>query len=140
MIEPQSAQDGESALTEKATFVAPPKLNGIELLPPFPFAFPLPLACPFLLSDDRQSGRSRGRLARLAASARRVAVGARRRGRGGAAVRRPERVGVRPRSVVSPAERRAAEAREADDRRLGHDLRLPRDDAERVALVLRQEA
>ena len=50
MIEPHSAQDGESALTEKATLAPPPKLNGIELLPPFPFAFPLPLACPFLLS------------------------------------------------------------------------------------------
>jgi hypothetical protein len=45
MIEPHSAQDGESALTEKATFVVPPKLNGIE--PPFPFAFPLPLTVPF---------------------------------------------------------------------------------------------
>ena len=50
MIEPHSAHDGESALTEKATFVVPPKLSGIELLPPLPFAFPLPLACPFLLS------------------------------------------------------------------------------------------
>ena len=42
MIEPHSAQDGESALTEKATFVVPPKLNGMTLPPPFPFAFPLP--------------------------------------------------------------------------------------------------
>ena len=50
MIEPHSAHDGESAETEKATLVVPPKVSGIELLPPFPFAFPLPLACPFLLS------------------------------------------------------------------------------------------
>ena len=60
MIEPHSAHDGESALTEKATFVVPPKLSGIELLPPFPFAFPFPLACTFLLSTTGNPAEATG--------------------------------------------------------------------------------
>src|SRR3972149_4067310 len=47
MIEPQSAQEGESAEIEKATFVVPPKLRGMVPLPAS-FVFPLPFAaCPF---------------------------------------------------------------------------------------------
>src|SRR5512143_3284168 len=48
MIEPQSAQDGESALTLKATFVPPPRSIGlmarVVLSCPFVCPFPLPLA------------------------------------------------------------------------------------------------
>src|SRR3990170_7485830 len=47
MIEPQSAQEGESAEIEKATLVVPPKLSGMVPLPAS-FVFPLPFAaCPF---------------------------------------------------------------------------------------------
>ena len=60
MIEPHSAQDGESALTEKATFVVPPKLNGIDVAAPVPIRLPVAIGVPVLAFDDGHLARRGG--------------------------------------------------------------------------------